>query len=35
MRAAVAAAIDAMNADGTMKALVAKWGLTDAVALVP
>ncbi len=34
MKAAVAAAIDAMYADGTMEALVAKWGLTDAVELL-
>ena len=34
MKAAVAAAIDAMYADGTMKAIVAKWGLTDAVQLL-
>jgi polar amino acid transport system substrate-binding protein len=34
LKAAVAAAIDAMYADGTMKALVAKWGLTDAVELL-
>jgi polar amino acid transport system substrate-binding protein len=35
LRDAVAAAIKAMTADGTMKALVAKWGLTDAVTLLP
>ena len=34
MKEAVAAAIDAMYADGTMKAIVAKWGLTDAVELL-
>jgi polar amino acid transport system substrate-binding protein len=34
MKEAVAAAIDAMYADGTMQAIVAKWGLTDAVDLL-
>ncbi len=34
MKEAVAAAIDAMYADGTMKAIVAKWGLTDAIELL-
>ncbi len=34
MKEAVAAAIDAMYADGTMKAIVATWGLTDAVELL-
>ena len=34
MKEAVAAAIDAMYADGTMKAIVARWGLTDAVELL-
>ena len=34
MMDAVAAAIDAMYADGTMKAIIAKWGLTDAVELL-
>jgi len=34
MKEAVAAAIDAMYADGTMKSLVAKWGLADAVELL-
>ena len=34
MREAVAAAIDAMYADGTMKAIVAKWGIADAVELL-
>jgi len=34
MMEAVAAAIDAMYADGTMKAIVEKWGLTDAVELL-
>ncbi len=34
MKAAVAAAIDAIYAYGTMKAIVAKWGLTDAVEMM-
>jgi polar amino acid transport system substrate-binding protein len=34
MKAAVAAAIDAMYAEGTMKAIVDKWGMTDAVELL-
>jgi polar amino acid transport system substrate-binding protein len=34
MKAAVAAAIDAMYADGTMKAIVEKWGMADAVELL-
>ena len=34
MKAAVAAAIDAMYADGTMQGIVAKWGLTDAVEML-
>jgi ABC-type amino acid transport substrate-binding protein len=34
MKEAVAAAIDAMYADGTMKSIIAKWGLTDAVELL-
>lgn len=35
LKDAVATAIKEMTADGTMKALVAKWGLTDAVMLIP
>ncbi len=34
MKAAVAAAIDAMYADGTIKAIVDKWGMTAAVVLL-
>ncbi len=34
MKAAVAAAMEAMYADGTMKAIVEKWGVTDAVELL-
>ncbi len=34
LRDAVKAAIDAMYADGTMKAIVAKWGMTNAVVLL-
>jgi polar amino acid transport system substrate-binding protein len=34
MKEAVAAAIDAMYADGKMKALVVKWGLTDVAELL-
>ena len=34
MKAAVQAAIDAMYADGTLKAIVAKWGMTDAVVFL-
>ena len=34
MKEAVAAAIDAMYADGTMKAIVEKWGIADAVELL-
>jgi ABC-type amino acid transport substrate-binding protein len=34
MKAAMAAAVDAMYADGTMKSIVAKWGITDAVGLL-
>ena len=34
MKELVAAAMDAMYADGTMRAIVAKWGLTDAVELL-
>ena len=34
MKAAVAAAIDAMYADGTMKSIVEKWGIADAVELL-
>ena len=34
MREAVAAAIDAIYADGTMKAIVEKWGIADAVILL-
>jgi polar amino acid transport system substrate-binding protein len=34
MKEAVAAAIDAMYADGTMKAIVEEWGMTDAVELL-
>ena len=33
LKAAVQAAIDAMYADGTMKSIVDKWGMTDAVVL--
>jgi ABC-type amino acid transport substrate-binding protein len=34
MKEAVAAAIDAMYVDGTIKAIVERWGLTDAVELL-
>jgi polar amino acid transport system substrate-binding protein len=34
MKEAVAAAIDAMYADGTMRAIVEKWGITDTVILL-
>jgi polar amino acid transport system substrate-binding protein len=34
MKAAVQAAIDAMYADGALKAIVDKWGMTDAVVLL-
>ncbi len=34
MKEAVAAAIDAMYADGTMRSIVEKWGMTDAVELL-
>ena len=34
MKDAVQAAIDAMYADGTMKSIVDKWGMTDAVVLL-
>jgi polar amino acid transport system substrate-binding protein len=34
LKAAVTAAIDAMYADGTMKSIVGKWGMTDAVVLL-
>ena len=34
MKEAVAAAIDAIYADGTMKAIVEKWGIADAVELL-
>jgi polar amino acid transport system substrate-binding protein len=34
MKEAVVAAIDAIYADGTMTAIVAKWGVTDAVELL-
>ena len=34
MKEAVAEAIDAMYADGTMQAIVEKWGMTDAVELL-
>jgi polar amino acid transport system substrate-binding protein len=34
MKEAVAAAIDAMYADGTMKAIVERWGIADAVILL-
>ena len=34
LKDAVSAAIDAMYADGTIKRLVDKWGLTDAVQLL-
>ncbi len=34
MKEAVAAAIAAMKSDGTMKSVVAKWGMTDAVTLL-
>jgi polar amino acid transport system substrate-binding protein len=34
LKAAVQTAIDAMYADGTLKAIVAKWGMTDAVVLL-
>lgn len=34
LKAAVTAAIDAMYADGTMKSIVDKWGMTDAVVFL-
>jgi polar amino acid transport system substrate-binding protein len=34
MKAAVQAAIDAMYADGSLKAIVVKWGMTDAVVFL-
>lgn len=34
MKEAVAAAIDAMYADGTMQSIVEKWGMTEAVELL-
>jgi len=34
LRDAVKAAVDAMYADGTMKSIVDKWGMTDAVVLL-
>ena len=34
LKAAVQAAIDAMYADGTMKSIVDKWGMTNAVVLL-
>jgi polar amino acid transport system substrate-binding protein len=34
LQAAVKAAIDGMYADGTMKSIVDKWGMTDAVVLL-
>jgi polar amino acid transport system substrate-binding protein len=34
LKTAVQAAIDAMYADGALKAIVAKWGMTDAVVLL-
>jgi polar amino acid transport system substrate-binding protein len=34
LQAAVKAAMDGMYADGTMKSIVAKWGMTDAVVLL-
>jgi hypothetical protein len=34
MKDAVAAAIDAMYADGTMQSIVAKWGMTEGVELL-
>jgi polar amino acid transport system substrate-binding protein len=34
LKAGVQAAIDAMYADGTMKSIVAKWGMTNAVVLL-
>jgi polar amino acid transport system substrate-binding protein len=34
LQAAVKAAMDGMYADGTMKAIVDKWGMTDAVVLL-
>lgn len=34
LKAAVTAAIDAMYADGTIKSIVDKWGMTDAVVLL-
>jgi len=34
LQAAVQAAIDGMYADGTMKSIVDKWGMTDAVVLL-
>ncbi len=34
MKEAVAAAIDAMDADGTMQSIVEKWSMTDAVELL-
>lgn len=34
LKAAVTAALDGMYADGTMKSIVGKWGMTDAVVLL-
>jgi ABC-type amino acid transport substrate-binding protein len=34
MKEAVAAAIDAMYADGTMQSIGERWGMTDAVELL-
>lgn len=34
LKAAVQAAVDAMYADGSLKAIVDKWGMTDAVVLL-
>ncbi|MFN8629307.1 MAG: ABC transporter substrate-binding protein [Chloroflexota bacterium] len=34
MKAAVTAAVDAMYADGSLKQILAKWGMTDAVVLL-
>jgi ABC-type amino acid transport substrate-binding protein len=34
MKAAVAAAVAAIYADGTMKSIVDKWGIADAVELL-
>jgi polar amino acid transport system substrate-binding protein len=34
MKAAVQAAVDQMYADGSLKAILAKWGMTDAVVLL-